>query len=361
MKVAVALSGGVDSLVAAFLLKQQGHNVVGIHFITGYESEEHTLPSCAAGFIEKDFKSYKISSIADQLEISLEIIDCRNEFRKLVVDYFTKSYKHGDTPNPCLVCNQKIKFGIILNYAQKLGASQLATGHYAQIVKESSVKYRLLKGNDPRKDQSYFLAFLSRNQLQNACFPLGGMEKTDVKKLANENGFTPVTENESQDICFIKGQTYSHFLENQPGFTSEPGCIEDVNGNVIGNHNGLHMFTTGQRRGINCPAEQPFYVIRKDVRQNRLIVGTKDNLQATSCRVSGINWINDVPETEVNVSTKVRYQHQPAPSRLIPESRSNALIEFDHPQFALTPGQGAVFYINNEVIGGGWIESSDSV
>lgn len=335
---AIAISGGIDSLAAAYLLKKQGHDVTGLHFVTGYEANA------------------PMSLISDQLGITIKNIDCKAAFKANVVDYFTRAYPAGKTPNPCIVCNLSIKFGIMLDLARKLGASSLATGHYARIKKDDEGRFHLLKGMDPAKDQSYFLAFLSQKQLAHACFPLGGMTKSEVIRLANENGLTPVIKDESQDICFIKNKKYSDFLALQPGFVPKPGLIENMNGKIIGKHKGLHLFTIGQRRGINCPASEPYYVIRFDTDQNRLIVGFKKDLLSLECRVTSVNWINHKPVLPVSVFTRLRYRHQAVASTLFPLDNNTAVIKFKVPQSAVTPGQGAVFYHNDEVLGAGWIE-----
>lgn len=348
---AIAISGGIDSLVAAYLLKQQGHNLVGIHFITGYETDKSLQNITTA-----DKKApHKIISIAHKLGINVKIIDCSLEFKNKVVDYFTRSYQIGRTPNPCLVCNPSIKFGSVLAFAGKLGASCLATGHYARISKNHKNRFHLLKGIDHDKDQSYFLAFLSQKQLACACFPLGGMTKADVKKLAIEKGFNRIINRESQDICFIKDKTYGEFLALQQGFKPKPGLIEDVNGNILGEHKGLHLFTIGQRRGINCPGSEPYYVVIINQKQNRLVVGCKNDLISSKCSVININWIADTPASPITVHTRVRYRHKAALSTLVPGDNNTAVVKFETPQEAITPGQGAVFYQGDEILGGGWI------
>jgi len=336
---AIAISGGIDSLVAAYLLKKQGHKVIGIHFTTGYETEPVNV----------------ISHIADKLNINIKVLDCRKEFKQKVVDYFIQSYLTGQTPNPCLVCNPLIKFGTMLEFARRLGASCLATGHYAGIIKDKDGRFHLLKGVDPEKDQSYFLAFMSQKQLAHACFPLGMMTKAEVIKLAKEHELDHFIKQESQDICFIKGKTYGEFIALQKGLIPQPGLIEDIDGNIIGKHKGLHIFTIGQRRGINLPASEPYYVVRIDRKQNRIIVGFKNSLMASECKVTGINWIDKEPTSPVKVYTRVRYRHKAALSILFPDDGNKAIVRFKTPQSAITPGQGAVFYRDNEVLGGGWI------
>jgi tRNA-specific 2-thiouridylase len=360
---AIAVSGGIDSLMAAHLLKRQGYPVVGIHFITGYEDpvlngHENTAPLASdPSFLSKitDRALKKTSRIADQAGMRVELLNCAVEFKNIVVDYFTQAYRSGRTPNPCLVCNPSIKFGALLSFARKLGASRLATGHYARISKDTQGGYHLLKGLDREKDQSYFLAMMTQSKLAYACFPLGHMKKSEVRKLSGDRGLQPVTRRESQDICFIKGNTYGKFLSSQPGFEPKPGAIEDVLGNVLGAHKGLHLFTIGQRRGINCPAPQPYYVVRIDTTRNRLIVGFKDDLLSSECNILNINWITQKPAGPIRIHTRMRYRHDAAASTLFPVDGETALIRFDRPQSAIAPGQGAVFYRDDEVLGGGWI------
>ncbi|MDQ1331661.1 MAG: tRNA-uridine 2-sulfurtransferase, partial [Thermodesulfobacteriota bacterium] len=339
-KIAIAISGGIDSLVSAYLLKEEGFEVTGIHFLTGYEE-------CG---------KQKISDLAGQLDIRIEILDCSREFRTKVVDYFTHAYGSGKTPNPCLVCNPKIKFGTVLDFALKLGASFLATGHYAGKIKGDDGLFHLIKGADIKKDQSYFLSFLTQAQLSRAVFPISRFTKKEVKMLAGEKGLSPAVESESQDICFIRNMNYGTFLSHQAGFIPKNGEIADISGKIIGSHRGIHLFTVGQRRGINCPAAEPYYVISTDVDKNLVIVGSKDDLLTDRCRVTGINWISKEQRSPIEVHTRIRYRNKAVKSTLIPEGRRTATVIFKSPQQAVTPGQGAVFYQENEVLGGGFID-----
>ncbi len=355
--IAVALSGGVDSMMAAIFLKEQGHKIIGIHFITGYETDFKTNTGGLTNESIEDQARRRIALIGDQLNIPIEVFNCRKEFQEKVVDYFTHTYQIGQTPNPCLVCNPLIKFGTILNFAQQLGADQFATGHYARIVKDPNGNIHLLRGVDLQKDQSYFLARLTPGQLNRALLPLGAKHKTDVKALAHQKGLVPIVAKESQDVCFIRTDHYGKFLAMQKGFRSEPGDIVDLEGNVIGRHKGLHLFTIGQRRGINCPAAEAYYVAQIDHQRNRLVVGLKQDLKKPTCRVSDINWIQPVPDRPMRVLTRIRYRHQAVPSIIEPINSQSAIVRFDKPQSAITPGQGAVFFKDEEVLGGGWIEA----
>jgi tRNA-specific 2-thiouridylase len=361
---AIAISGGIDSLMAAFLLKKKGYNLIGIHFLTGYEidgSQQRqptglSISNATPNLSNDDAVSDKMSHIADQLGIQIKVIDCAETFKSIVVDYFTRSYQAGLTPNPCMLCNPSIKFGQILASARKLGACGLATGHYARLIRDKMGRMHLYKGKDPVKDQSYFLAFMSQAKLAEAHFPLGEYAKSEVKALARQYGLSPVVRKESQDICFIKENRYADFLKMQPGFTPQPGLIEDVNGNIIGEHKGLHHFTIGQRRGINCPATAPYYVVSIDTKNNRLKVGFKKDLMISRCHVTAVNWINQAPDSPIEVDVRVRYRQKAVPCTVSPIGEDRVSVRFVTPQTAVTPGQAAVFYRNKEVLGGGWID-----
>jgi len=345
-KIAIAISGGIDSLVSAYLLKEQGHDVVGIHFLTGYEQKPvDNYPS----------SKHPISLIGEQLGIDIHILDCTEEFRNTVVKYFLNVYQAGQTPNPCMVCNPTIKFGAVLNHAFKLGASHLATGHYARTLKDSDNNLHLICGTDAHKDQSYFLAFINQNQLSAAKFPLGDMTKTEVRELALKKNLKPITSDESQDICFINDINYKEFFRTQMDMDVRPGLIEDLNGRIIGAHMGLHMYTIGQRRGINCPSSKPYYVVKIDTPLNRLIVGRKDDLMCSEFKVRDINWIIQAPDNQIAVKTRVRYRSKAYDTTVIPIDNKTALVKFNTPQPSVAPGQAAAFYKDNEVLGGGWI------
>lgn len=350
MSIAVALSGGVDSLTAGYLLKEQGFSVFGIHFITGYESPPAAPPCPDPASAAAD----RIRPLVDRLGIELHIVDVRDEFEQRVVRYFVETYREGKTPNPCLVCNPAIKFQTVFDSAREMGAQKLATGHYARIGKAAGGSLRLLKGADRTKDQSYFLAFLTPAHLSRAVFPLGSMTKTEVKALARRKGLVPAV-GESQDVCFIRGDDYKRFLsERDPGAFS-PGPIVDASGKKIGEHCGFHGFTVGQRRGINLPAAEPYYVVRLDREQNRLVVGFKEALYAGRCRIVNVQWPGRPPEAPFRARTRIRYRHDGAASTVTPVDAETVEVAFDRPQAAVTPGQGAVFYQDDEVAGAGII------
>jgi tRNA-specific 2-thiouridylase len=341
--IAAAVSGGVDSLVAAHLLKQDDPRVVLVHFRTGFELDpvERTLA--------------RIQSIGAQLDLPVHVLDLSTDFRREVVDYFAATYLAGQTPNPCVVCNPAIKFGALLRRAEAFGATRLATGHYAEVRRDPSGRCRLFKGIDVLKDQSYFLARLTQDQLARARFPLAGLTKAAVREIAAAEGLVPVTSEESQDVCFIKAGAYHEFIAELTGRPAEAGLIETTDGTVVGRHPGLQAFTVGQRRGINCPAAEPYYVVRLDRERNRLVVGHKNEILTAQCRVTRINWIAPPPGAALRVAARVRYRTPETPATVVPIDADSAWLRFDAPQPAVTPGQAAVFYDGIEVLGGGFI------
>lgn len=363
-KTAIAISGGIDSLMAAYFLKEKGYEVFGIHFITGYENLPDSLSVNCQDSHGKSISEIsehaigKISKIARQLDINIEILDCSKDFKAKVINYFSQTYLAGKTPNPCLVCNPSIKFGTVLGFARKMGASSLATGHYAGNIIDNTGIYHLIKGVDKEKDQSYFLAFLSQEQLSHAIFPLSKLTKKSVLKLAEEKGLNPLTNKESQDICFVKESSYIEFLKLETGFKFKPGVIVNRNGEIIGDHKGIHNFTIGQRRGINCPAAKPYYILGIDAGKNTVVAGSKEELLTSECRVININWVANKYFSPVKVHTRIRYRSQEVSSTLFPEDDNTATIRFDTPQSAVTPGQGAVFYLGKEILGGGFIDNA---
>lgn len=363
IRIAVAVSGGIDSLVAAFLLKKQGFDVFGLHFVTGFEDHPAievgpSLEKVATEFpinesgtvICSDF----IREISDQLGIPVHIIDIRKEFMSEVSGYFFRSYIDGLTPNPCIVCNAKIKFGLMIEKADFFGAEFLATGHYARVETGHDGLPRLYRSADTVKDQSYFLSQVKKENLARSLFPLSGLTKNEVKFIALKNGLKPPFSKESQDICFIKAG-YGDFMESQPGFIAKHGQIVTSDGKTIGSHKGLHLFTIGQRRGINCPAKEPYYVLKLDTVNNSLVVGYKDELYQKTCTLDSMNWFGELSSVEQRLKVKIRYAHRAADAVVIKNDDGTCEVFFDEPQLSITPGQAAVFYDNDEVIGGGII------
>ena len=363
-KAAIAISGGIDSLVAAFLLKKKYRHVVGLHFVNGYEpipfcdplapdtAVETTGTQTSVGELPPD---HPLFPIQQQLDIPIYLVDVRRAFQQTVVDYFVDNYLRGRTPNPCLLCNPSIKFGVLLEQAKHMGVDYYATGHFARI-RQNENRWVLQKGMDPVKDQTYFLAMVPQSLLPFVRFPLGDMTKQAVMHVAEKHHLTPVFKKESQDVCFIQDNDYARFISNRAKIGGSPGPITDTSGNDIGTHNGLYHFTIGQRRGINCPASHPYYVIDINTCENRLIVGPKKDLDKDRLQIRHINWFIQKPETPLPVFVKIRYQHQAAEATLIPTDDNGAVIRFKSPQQAITPGQGAVCYVNDTVVAGGWID-----
>lgn len=356
MRIAVAMSGGVDSLVAARLLQREGHDLFGVHFLTGFETgapADNTSPA------ERPLtdRIAAIRRMAERLGIPLDVIDLSDAFHRTVATYLINTYGAGRTPNPCMVCNPEIKLGHLWRAARARGAQALATGHYAIIQPGPDGRPGLFRGADPSKDQSYFLARATPAQLSRTVFPLGRWRKSDVRVLAGENHLEPAVTNESQDICFIQDASYPAFMARHGGNPGQPGPIRDVSGRHVGTHPGLHHFTVGQRRGINVPASAPYYVVRIDQDNNSLIVGGKADLEVDHCHVAAINWIAAPPKSPVTVTVKVRYRSPEIPATVTPRDSAHADVVFESPVAAVTPGQGAVFYDGDRVLGGGWIAS----
>jgi len=347
-RIAVALSGGIDSLAAAFLLLRQGREVIGLHFRTGHES----YPA--------EQSRERAARLSRMLGVPVHFEDLSGDFERIVVDYFIAGYRSGETPNPCVVCNPRIKFGVLLERARRHGAELLATGHYAAVRRDPAGRWRLFKGRDPAKDQSYFLFALGQEQLARACFPLAEMTKGEVSLLAARHGLEPVEPRESQDVCFVPGGDYTALLRRYDEAILRPGPIATADGRVIGEHPGLAAFTIGQRRGIDCPAAFPYYVLRKERDGNRLIVGPRSELYAAACRVSAVNWIAPRPEAPIAARVRVRYRSPETPARILPCGIGAASVEvvFEAPQPAIAPGQAAVFYRDDEVLGGGFIQAA---
>ena len=356
MRIAVAMSGGVDSLVAAHLLQRDGHDIFGVHFLTGFEALTRVDQAPNAERLLKK-RIAAIRRMVERLGIPLEVIDLSEVFHSTVAAYLIDTYGEGRTPNPCMVCNPEIKLGHLWRAARVNGAQALATGHYAIIRPDPDGRPGLFRGVDPSKDQSYFLARATTKQLARTVFPLGRWRKPDVRALARENNLQPAVTAESQDICFIQDASYAAFMARHGGDPGQPGPIHDVNGMQVGTHPGLHHFTVGQRRGINVPASAPYYVVRIDRNTNRLIVGGKADLEVDRCQVTAINWIAPPPLSPIAATVKVRYRSPEIPAEVTPTGDARADVAFETPVAAVTPGQGAVFYDGDRVLGGGCISS----
>ncbi len=338
MRIAVALSGGVDSSTAAYLLKEAGHDVFGIFLLLAQPAPEEEIQ--------------RLKRICAHLSISLEVVDLRQQFAASVIEYFRRAYLKGKTPNPCVVCNRKIKFGLMLEAARARGAEKLATGHYVRLFREEkSGCFYIRKGRDLRKDQSYFLCLLDQNQLRDLTFPLGEYTKDEVIKIARQVGYFGLTSAESQEVCFIRGD----YRELFPPDLASPGPIVTTDGRVVGRHRGLFNYTVGQRRGLGLRLGEPYYVIYLDVENNRLIVGPKAELYRHFFWVRRPHFVcPDQVSLPLRVRVRIRYRHTEALA-WVERDGSDLKVVFDTPQRAVTPGQFAVFYRDDIVLGGGEI------
>jgi len=340
MKIAIAMSGGVDSSVAAALLKEAGHEVTGV---TMRVTDDWRPGESAA-------------AIAGRLGIPHHIIDLRDVFARLIIDYFYMEYEGGRTPNPCVLCNKYIKFGVLWEAARKMGAEMLATGHYARIDKEKSGRYLLKKGRDENKDQSYFLCQLSPEQLGHTMFPVGNLTKNEVRKIAAELGLPTASRPESQEICFIPDNDHTGFLERYVSQAERPGAIMDMAGKMLGRHRGIASYTIGQRHGLGIAATAPLYVTAIEPDYNAVIVGTKEQTYGRALMAGGLNWVSiDAPEHPLQVRVKIRSRHAAAEAAVTPHGNGTVRVEFAMPQAAITPGQAIVFYDGDVVLGGGTI------
>jgi len=352
-RVIVALSGGVDSTMAAALLLKQGYEVIGIHLRTWRSMDEHAQSGA------KD-SSHMARTVCAQLGIEFHEIDIREEFYKRVVGYFIQGYEAGLTPNPCVHCNRVMKWESLLAQANKHGAGHIATGHYARLERRANDKRVLRIARDVQKDQSYVLGLLGQEQLKRTLLPLGEFSKPDIRRLANDLGLKTADRPDSQDLCFLAGGDYRTFLALHAAHVIKPGEIWDQEGHILGMHLGLPYYTIGQRKGLRIAHPQPLYVIRKDLVNNRLVVGSRSELGDNRLVVSGVNWISgEVPAHELKVQVKIRYKATFASAILTPQLDGRVELQFDHPLADITPGQFAVFYDDDIVLGAGMIELSE--
>jgi tRNA-specific 2-thiouridylase len=366
MKIAVAMSGGVDSSAAAAILKAAGHDLVGFSMQLwnqrrGINVDEHgdPLPSRCCSLDDV----YDARRVAAELGFPFYVLNLEQDFERDVVQPFVSSYLNGETPIPCVACNSRLKFASLDRLAASLGCDKVATGHYARVeFDEESRRYRLFRGRNLQKDQSYFLWELTQEQLSRSMFPLGEMSKPEVREVARKEGLAVAEKAESQEICFVPDGNYAGFIdryldaEGRSGDIPAGGEIVNSGGERLGNHTGIHRYTIGQRRGIGLQNERPLYVISIDSAQNRVVVGEQEGLLKDEFMAGGVNWVAfDNPVEPVRGEVRVRYRHQAAPATIHPESDRTARIVFDEPQRAITPGQATVFYRGDEVLGGGWI------
>lgn len=355
-RVLIAMSGGVDSSVAALLAQQAGYCCAGATLqlcdpvLLGEASENRcSTPQSAAD----------AQSVSQRLGIPFYALNAAAEFKAMVVDHFVHCYECGDTPNPCLNCNRWLKFGFLLDYALEHGYDKIVTGHYANIRKdEVTGRYLLFKAADTSKDQTYFLSCLSQHQLSHILFPLGSFTKAQIRAIAEEAGFTNAKKKDSQDVCFIPDGDYVAFMHRYTGKKYPHGDFLDLSGRIVGRHSGTIGYTIGQRKGLGLAMGTPVYVCSKDVQQNTVTVGPNEALLRRSLRANDWNWL-PFPEliAPLRVHAKIRYRHTEQPATVYPEADGFARVEFDEPQRAVTPGQAVVLYDGDQVVGSGTIRN----
>jgi len=360
-RIVVAMSGGVDSAVAAALLRNQGYDVVGITMRVWRPSETAATPPHRTCCSPHDLADAR--AVADRLEIPFYALDLEAEFEQAVVEPFVAEYLQGRTPNPCVRCNQALKLGILLDKARTYGCSAIATGHYVRIERVGE-RWNIRRADDRSRDQSYYLFRLSQEQLAHFLAPLAAMTKAEVRHVAERLGLPVATKPGSQEICFVPDRDYRAFVRRHSlgqQASIEPGEIVDRWGRVLGRHNGLMDFTVGQRRGLRIAHSAPLYVIALDSASNRVIVGEKSDTFARGLVASEVNWVGiEEPREPLTARVQIRYRHAATPARVEPLDRSRVRVVFEAPQPAVTPGQAAVFYdpTNETILGGGWIEKA---
>ncbi len=367
-RIAIAMSGGVDSSTAALILKDAGWDLIGFTMqlwdrtrnLTG----EEEIPSggCCS---PDDF--YDAREIATRLDIPYYVVDFQKEFERTIVHAFIEDYRNGLTPSPCVLCNSRMKFDRLARMADEVQATYIATGHYARVQYDADRgRHLLLRARDRSKDQAYFLFELSQDQLAKAVFPLGDLSKKQVREIARRHGLVVADKSESQEICFIPDGDYAAFIErNYDEVVGDPdarnlfpsGQIVDTDGRILGTHQGIHRFTIGQRRGLGVAHTSPLYVLEIQPESNRVIVGERSHLGRVRCRVVRPNWISVAGLSEpLRVQAKIRSRHPEAPATITPMNNGSVEVIFDDPQPAVSPGQACVFYQEEVVVGGGWID-----
>lgn len=354
--VVVGMSGGVDSSLTAALLKEQGYDVIGVTMRLADESRD---------FAENDRGCCSLSAVDDARRVCEMIgiphytMDFKDLFREKVIDNFLDEYAHGRTPNPCIACNRYVKFEGLLARAMEIGAEYVATGHYARIEQDATGRYLLKKGIDPQKDQAYALYHLNQHSLAHFLMPLGGQTKVETRALAEKLGLPVAHKPDSQEICFVPEDDYKAYLREHAADCLVPGDIVDMEGHVLGHHAGVPLYTIGQRKGLGIAAEHPLYVVRLDMEKHQVVVGGADDVFARGLIAGDLNWIAiDELTAPMDVTVKVRYGKKEGRATIAPLAGSRVRVTFAEPQRAVTPGQSAVFYDGDIVIGGGIIEQA---
>ena len=353
MRIIAAMSGGVDSSVAAALLQDQGHEVVGLSMQL-YDQQEGSASFGSCCSIDD---LHDARRVAAQLGFPHYIINLEREFNDHVVSSFVRDYTSARTPIPCVRCNGELKFSHLLDRARGFDATSVATGHYARIEHQGEDGYVLKRGLDRDKDQSYFLFTLTQDQLVGARFPLGELTKPDVRAYAAARRLSVADKPDSHEICFVPDGDYAAFVERHAPDAAGPGPITDTDGRVLGQHRGIHHYTVGQRKGLGVSSAIPLYVVNMDAESSTVTVGPRQALERTGLTASDVNWISGrAPEGPSRIGAQIRHRHKAASATLKPDGASRAAVEFDTPQPAVSPGQAVVFYDGDVVIGGGWID-----
>jgi tRNA-specific 2-thiouridylase len=354
MRIVVAMSGGVDSSVAAALLAEQGHDVIGLSMQLYDQSEGQTsFGSCCSLDDLHDARQ-----VAAAINVPHYILNFEKQFNDQVISNFVSEYAAGRTPLPCAHCNSDLKFATLAERARGFGADAVATGHYARVERGDDRRLVLRRGVDPAKDQSYFLFSLTQDQLAGALFPVGDLPKEEVRAYARRRRLPVADKPDSQEICFIPDHDYRAFVTRSVPQRARQGTFVDQEGRVLGNHAGIHRFTVGQRKGLglSSPTGVPMYVLALRPAEQRVVVGPKASLEQTRLTASGVNWVAAEPAATLRIAAQIRHHHQAAPAAVRSLGDARAEVIFDQPQLAISPGQAVVFYDGDSVIGGGWID-----
>jgi tRNA-uridine 2-sulfurtransferase len=346
------MSGGVDSSVAAALLAEQGHDVIGLSMQLYDQSGDQPFGSCCTLDDLHDARR-----VAAAIGIPHYILNFEKQFQETVISNFVSEYAAGRTPLPCAHCNSDLKFATLLDRARGLGAAQVATGHYARVEQDASGRWLLRRSADPEKDQSYFLFSLTQEQLARAVFPVGHLGKPDVRAQAHRLGLAVAEKPDSQEICFVPDRDYAAFVARSEPAVARAGAIVNEQGHELGRHGGVHQFTVGQRKGLGVSGPAPLYVLKIEAESGTVTVGARTSLDKRDLTASGVNWISiDAPAEWLPVAAQIRHRHRPAAARVRALAGNRAELEFVEPQPAITPGQAVVFYDGDVVVGGGWID-----